>query len=448
MNLFWISSYFPPAKVKHAWGWVLFFGALPWVVLIIALLPFHFAGSHYLSSGTTLHQAVLWSAALLLQFVAGYLIWVYEKRFHALAVALVDKDRDPSLDDPDLIGFITTSPHHSPRIGWLLTTPAKKIEHLNFVLGRLQSRIGDEYTDISSRVSWLITGQAFLLAAFVSILNINTGLIGDDARRWFAAWVAFSGWVISFGLAVSTALGHALIEKLKKPRDKIETFLAKNLAVPRAGVPPHHSAHRIGHAATRYLPVFAFVAWSFLTLLSISGHLSQADKTKTDNPPAGMMAYVLPSPAFPIAATTYALTATNSGCPDNLLAADAWIDGFLARWAKRPQPSQDDGIVLIGSSDRLNLSTRLKQQIDSNLSLGRARAETIRNMLLHASIAKAASAKDGHYLINEVNIMVLATAPANLAHPEQSSKSKRDCLNPELAVDRTVRIWVAKKLPN
>lgn len=141
-------------------------------------------------------------------------------------------------------------------------------ERLIDILDRLQNRIDGEYSDVASRTGWLLTGQAFLLGAFVAILNADH--IGADARHWFSTGVATAGAVISFVLALSTSFGHALIEKLQTPRGAVERLLIDESGLPRAGVPKNHWVHRLGHFATRYLPVFAYIAWSCLTLFAFA----------------------------------------------------------------------------------------------------------------------------------------------------------------------------------
>jgi hypothetical protein len=118
---------------------------------------------------------------------------------------------------------------------------------MRYVLDRLQSRINEEYTDISSRIGWLMTGQAFLLGAFATILNAEH--LGDEAKHWFSTGVAFSGAVISFVLALSTFFGHALIQKIKKPRDEAEIIMADEFHVPerRSGQTLRTSTRPCGH---------------------------------------------------------------------------------------------------------------------------------------------------------------------------------------------------------
>lgn len=440
MNPFKFPAELKPSSIKHVWLWLIAFGAIPWVGLGLIGLLFHYLFGHELSKTSTVVGEILFLVLL-------YLIWVYENAFHAFAKAIIEKDREPVIDDPSVILEVTTLTGwgKATGIGRLFHTSNERLDHLKFILNRLQSRIGEEYTDITSRISWLMTGQAFLLAAFIAIASAEQ--IKCDTKYWLAAGVAFTGWVISCSLAISTSLGHALIEKLKKPRDDIEKFMATQFFVPRAGVEPEHAAHRVGHTATRYLPPFSLVAWAGLTLLVLTGHILPKDASVSSQ--LGWVNYGKPPPPFPIGLISYTKTGeTNQKCPDYSKEANIWAKQFLADWSKRVSPSSLDGLVIIGSADRTGLSDSMKRKIDSNMSLARGRAETIKNILMKASLEEVDAKKiDPQHLITNTNAMVLVTAPRNLAENEQGSRTGIDCNNPALAEDRTVQIWLSKALP-
>jgi hypothetical protein len=292
-------------KVVTPWLWILGFGLAPWIVLYgvgIAcrgLWP-------YLTS-----TAAQWAAGAGLLWLGAFAVLVYEQWFGELAWVILQKNYDPQLDAANYQNIYpplpmgdttveeavkavaaaatpeqkrqaaaasvqtrvdaalkdyqidTTQPASvsgataavAKVMGWFTQSNELRFTRMKYVLDRLQSRIGEEYTDISSRIGWLMTGQAFLLGAFATILNAER--LGDEAKHWFSTGVAFSGAVISLVLTLSTFFGHALIRKLKKPRDEAEAIMQADFHVPRAGVPVTHSAHRLGHAATRYLPTFA-----------------------------------------------------------------------------------------------------------------------------------------------------------------------------------------------
>lgn len=442
MNPFKFPAELKPSSIKRVWLWMIVFGAIPWIGLGLIGLLFHYLFGHELSKTSTVVGVILF-------LVLPYLIWVYENAFHAFAVAIIDKDHEPAVDAPNVKREVTTLTKRGKAtgIGRLFLTSNERLDHLKFILNRLQSRIGEEYTDITSRITWLMAGQAFLLTAFIAIADADVVRIKPETKYWLAAGVAFTGWVISCSLAISTSLGHALIEKLKEPRDEIEKFMANQFFVPRAGVEPKHAAHRVGHTATRYLPPFSLVAWAGLTFLVLTGHILPNDESVSSQ--VGWVHYGKPPPPFPIGFITYTKTGEiNQKCPDYSEKANIWAKQFLADWSKRVSPSSLDGLVIIGSADRTGLSDSMKRKIDSNMSLARGRAETIKNILMKASLEEVEAKKiDPQNLITNTNAMVLVTAPRNLANNDQDLRMGIDCYNPVLAEDRTVQVWLSKALP-
>jgi hypothetical protein len=132
------------------------------------------------------------------------------------------------------------------------------------LLNRFQGRINDEYTDVASRTGWLLTSQAFLLAALVATLN--AGSLDPVLRHWIAQGVGFAGAIFAFALALGLFHGHALIAQLKQHRDALERVAHRDFGVPRAGVPVTAFVHLFGHSATKFLPAFAYLAWVVLAL--------------------------------------------------------------------------------------------------------------------------------------------------------------------------------------
>jgi len=143
-------------------------------------------------------------------------------------------------------------------------------ERLSTLLKRYQDRLDAEYTDMSSRTAWLMTGQAFLLSTFLTALNANF-----RSHDWLAMGVSVSGAFASFVLALSTFVGYGFIEALKENRDTIETRMQNDFAMPRLGIAVGSNGHLLGLAATRYLPIYAYVAWTALTIFVLH-HLASA----------------------------------------------------------------------------------------------------------------------------------------------------------------------------
>ena len=488
MNLF--KAEIKSSNVVRPGLWMIGFALTPWIILSILAFAIH-----PLLATVTHPYARSGFGVLLLGFLAGAVL-IYEQWFGALAVAILQKDYDPELDDhnyqrifpapedgkllaalkagrapkaeasviaeaknkmdavlgsyaesnvdstlPEALGVVARAAE------WFSKASDLRFERMRYILDRLQSRIGEEYGDIVSRTGWLMTAQAFLLGAFVAILNAER--LADEARHWFATGVAFSGATISLVLALSTFFGHALIVKLKKPRDAAEKIMAEEFHLPRAGVPVLDSAHRLGHAATRYLPTFAYVGWVFLTLLALSNHLTKkpddADRINVQVLPyeslthpsftAGWELYREPTPPFPIGSTTY--HEPDKACPDNSKAADDWVNRFVALWLQRVSPSAKDGLVLVGSADRLTLGQVFKRKIDSNVSLARGRAEEIKRRLI-ATTEKL----EPQHRISDEHVLLLVTGPLNIGLSTPSAAVKPECRDDALAADRTVQVWM------
>jgi hypothetical protein len=223
-------------------------------------------------------------------------------------------------------------------------------------------------------------------------------------------------------------------------------------------VPVTHSAHKLGHAATRYLPTFAYVAWACLALLAGTSQLTKQasnddqvsllllryEALTRPDVTRGWILYSQPTPPFPVGGTTYA--EANKACPDNSKAAEEWMDAFVTAWSQRPAPAAGDGLVVVGGADRVSLSEVFKRKLDSNMSLARGRAEEIKRLL----IARTKRLVDENklapqYRISAEHVMVLVTGPRNAALGTPASNGKPDCKNPELAADRTVQVWIPSR---
>lgn len=494
-----------PAKVTQPRLWLVLFGLGPWALAGIAVL-----GSDWFWPSQS-RRVVQWVGALAL-CLAAFAVLVYEQWFGEVADAILRKDYCNDLDAPHYDRIYLPAPDDDATVGnavaaveaanddakkkvvvaelmanvvatalkaykddstlpptidgahqaigkrmqWFGNAHEFRLQRMKYILDRLQSRINDEYTDISTRIGWLMTGQAFLLSAFATILNADR--LGADARHWLSTGVAFSGAMISFILSLSTFFGHALMRKLKIPRDEAETIMATQFHVPRAGVPSNHSAHILGHAATRYLPTFFYAAWTCLTLFAWTDRFSKTPSPEEGVgyvllPPEifaqsaltqGWTLYAQPTPSFPIGATTY--LEPEKGCPDNRNAADEWVDGFIAAWSERRLPSHMDALFIVGSADRVNLSDLLKRKLDSNMSLARGRAEEIKQRLIAKTQMLIGENKLAPiYRISSDHVIVLVTGPRNAASTPLAPVKKSDCNNTELAADRTVQVWIPSR---
>lgn len=318
-------------------------------------------------------------------------------------------------------------------------------KRLTQVIDKLQTRIGEEYTDIASRTGWLVTGQAFLLAAFVTVLNAER--LAATAKQWLSIGIGLAGAAITFVLALSIFYGAALVEALKDPRDKAELLAETEFRVPKTGIARTQPVHTFAHYATRYIPCIAYVAWVALTLLAIEQSFGR-------NAPAGMTLMFPPadlavsgrgwtafesSPAFAIGAAK--LEESIPGCPDPAQLqqqAQAWLSRVVTQWKTRGSASSSDVLILVGGADRLTLGGTLKRQYDTNMGLARNRAEAIKTMLLAATAAEPAD-----HRLSPNRVLVLVTGPQYLPKADGTTQQRAEnCNDPTLAEDRRVQVWL------
>lgn len=316
------------------------------------------------------------------------------------------------------------------------------------ILDRLQSRIDKEYEDIHARTGWLLAAQGILLNAFVQVLNAER--LENTTRDLLSVGVAGGGVVISFVLSLAVSYGHVLIETLKKARGQAEAETWK-YGVPRTGVQVGAGAHKFGHFASRILPSAALVSWIVLSILAFSGDgLPRREPTATYitvanvNNPTGWIA-LPPSPGFEVGSAKFEDKAKK--CPESgntsEKSADEWIaEDIIPPWRQRPRPSAGDSIIVIGVADRLPLSASLRRQYGSNMGLARARAETVKNLLIDKTQKESAEHK---LTANRITVQVLgpgftpSQSKENLNVPAVNSLCSDDRYRIE---DRRVQVWI------
>jgi len=308
-----------------------------------------------------------------------------------------------------------------------------RFKQMSYMLDRLQSRIDGEYSDLAARTAWLLSGLAFMLGAFVAILNGDS--LTAASRRDMAASVAGAGAVVSFLLMVSAFFAYTLVNALKEPRGLLEERMAKECQTVPAGVKPDSPTHRLAHAATRLLPSFSYVAWVALALLTLMTNVF-AERAKpvpdagNHQAPVGGLARLEPSsPAFPIGKAAYVPT---PGCSDQSEKAALWVDQVVGAWLQRKTPSTSDWLVLVGSADPLGLNGPLKTKLDSNMTLARQRADEIKRRLRERTQGLGPT-----HAISEQRVLVLVTGSRSML-PSGNPR----CDDLKLAEDRKVEVWL------
>lgn len=331
-----------------------------------------------------------------------------------------------------------------------VTDDDEGFKRLTQVVDKLQSRIGEEYADIHSRTGWLVAGQAFLLTAFVTVVNAERMSAGS--KQWLTIAIGLAAAGISFVLALSIFYGTALVEALKRPRDDAEKLAASVFKVPKTGVEREKSAHIFSHYATRYIPCLAYIAWVALTLLAIDqafGQIAPSGMTLmfppggTTTDPVGPAAsgrgwkMLEPSPPFALGAATFEERVP--GCPDPEVTkkkAQEWLNDIVSAWQNRESVSTADVLILVGGADRIRLGDALKHQYDTNMGLARSRAETIKTMLIRETGNKSQEHK-----LTAKRILVLVTGPQYSPKAGKLTTAQRETCQ-EFSDDRRVQVWL------
>jgi hypothetical protein len=477
--------------------WLVGLSLLPWVLLFfcLPLIPGMKDSNPW---GGRAKFGLFVFAALLILVYERLFIWVTRRAVegkpgkspYKFSRSFLRKPDDPALDEA--MQTWLKDPSLANRTEALkkiqtVTDDNEGFKRLTQVTDKLQSRIGEEYSDIHSRTGWLVAGQAFLLGAFVTVLNAEH--LSAELRQWLSIGIALVGAAISFVLALSIFYGTALVEALKVPRDRAETLAKRQFKVPRTGVPRRMGVHTFGHYATRYIPCLAYVAWIALTLLAMDGAFGQVTSSgsgharpggdQPGNQPGGSQLggdqpggnqpggdqlggnqpggnqpggdqpggnqpigtsgrgwkELTASPSFALGAATF--EAGKPDCPDPTeKELHNWLDSVMKDWQGRASPSKSDVLILVGSADRIRLRGALQHQYDTNMGLARRRAEDVKTLL-----EKATAHKSEIHQLTDKRVLVLVTGPQ---HSPEAGKpilgQKESCK--DFPDDRRVQVWL------
>jgi hypothetical protein len=412
--------------------------AVPWAAVFVLLVLLQWMkGSSPWSGG----------AKFLLLFGAAIVIFFYERWFIDVTRAAVASE--PGESPYKFSNELVPEPNDAD--------DSEGFKRLTQVVDKLQSRIGEEYSDIHSRIGWLVTGQAFLLTGFVTVVNSERMTAGS--KQWLTIGIGLAAAAIAFVLALSIFYGTALVEALKVPRDAAEDLAEQIFNVPKTGVRADSSVHRFGHYATRYIPCLAYVVWVALTVLAIreafgqtaaSGITLMFPPVATTTPPVGPAfppvgaatsgrgwKVLAASPSFALGASTF--DAQVPGCPDPEEArrkAKEWLDEVLNAWQTRESSAKSDVLILVGGADRIRLGDALRQQYDTNIGLARSRAETTKAMLIAATRSKREEDK-----LTPDRILVLVTGPQYSPKAGKLTVGQKETCQ-DFSDDRKVQVWL------
>jgi hypothetical protein len=415
--------------------WLFMLGGLPWFVMLGLGVLWHSLLEEWLRGLTGGPQS--WLLALLALFLTFLVVWGYENLFDGVMKRVLGQSQAAQLQ-----------PQLPPKDSHSTVSDAERLfDWYKHVIKHLQDRIDGEYTDVASRVGWLMTSQAFLLGAFVAVLS--SAQLSDSTKYWFATGVAFAGAVTAFVLAVATMFGHALIENLKRPRDEAEQVAQQTYGLPPAGVPWNSAPHQIGHSATRYLPCFAYVAWVSLTLLAVTSHFDDAQASASSSSgmlmstdaleqaalTQGWQRYEKPSPPFAAGAVAHELGAKD--CAASAALAE-WAGAVVSRWRQQRVRTGSPGLVVVVRADPIDLMRAFEKRSESNTALAYRRAESIKSALIKASKIGHQDAVDW---ISPKQVLILMTVsrqvssvPRILGLPGAADVSACD--------DRVAHVWL------
>jgi hypothetical protein len=156
----------------------------------------------------------------------------------------------------------------------------------------------------------------------------------------------------------------------------------------------------------------------------------------TSSSPKGLVA--LPSsPSFDVGSAKNAEKTV--GCVNPIDSRDQWekwLTILKNNWVKRDNPAETDTLLIVGSADRQRLNEAFNTRFDSNVGLARARAETVKHLILEKINAEKLSIAEGR--LRDEQILVLTTGPANTP----IIANKFNCSDQALEDDRRVRLWM------
>ena len=146
--------------------------------------------------------------------------------------------------------------------------PTYSEENLNRRLLRLDAQIRVEYDLIGHRVSWLLTSNSFLFAAFVVGLN-NTSLSAKCLIETLMFSLPVIGLVSSLLVWFAVFAANSVISKLKELRDTVESVATSDYGFEALGIKVIDWPHRIGNWPPFILPPLLAIIWACLLYLRV-----------------------------------------------------------------------------------------------------------------------------------------------------------------------------------
>lgn len=141
-----------------------------------------------------------------------------------------------------------------------------KPDEISFVLtqiGRLCEAIKAEFDLIGVRMTWLVTSESFMFAAFATcIANLTTtkGLILATALRYLAVALPVFGAIVAILVWIGIRAAHSVVIRIKKEREELMNTLPEHLRIEL--VHSRDSEHKDGNLPAAWIPWLIVVLWA------------------------------------------------------------------------------------------------------------------------------------------------------------------------------------------
>jgi hypothetical protein len=135
-------------------------------------------------------------------------------------------------------------------------------------LSRLTEAIKAEFDLIGMRVGWLSASEAFIFAAFATIVsNYNSDMHFACAAKYMAVALPILGVLLALVVAFSVYAAHSAADRLKRLRDEFINSLPEEIRITLISV--DDIEHKRGNIPSKAIPILIVCVWlgALLSLL-------------------------------------------------------------------------------------------------------------------------------------------------------------------------------------
>jgi hypothetical protein len=128
----------------------------------------------------------------------------------------------------------------------------------------LSEAIRTEFELISSRISWLVTSEAFIFAAFSTLVACSSHEITtlQHTRNLLLQLLPILGLALSIVAMIALQAANKAIIKLKSKRDEMLEYYPKNIKLPL--ISSNDIEHCLGNIPSIVLPLLFMIIWILL----------------------------------------------------------------------------------------------------------------------------------------------------------------------------------------